>query len=988
VRKTFAKLHIECAKASSLCLQGWIENYNHSTLEQLLTMKINKMSGRVILQNQKVVLLVILIVWVKQLSSQFPNYYGELNPSSKYIGVFRLSSQFSNKKTLLLQRVGNNQVVTFEGVNDFRFSGVGDKCIFLRNDSLYIYDLPSQKSESIANVVHFEISKISNWILMRLKNAGNLLVARNIKSGKVESIDDVNTFKICSNSGSVLMIRNLRGVNEVAVWNLEENHLITIHKSKAEIVHPVFNGNGKAILFSAHGNSGDTLCINSGTEYRSQMQIHTPKSLGKNFKISDSKVLGEKSFRFTPDGTKIIFHVQNISRPLKTIDPENQHVNVWTYFDPMFQSQQEECNQSVSNYAVVMDLLTGNLLAIEDENNSVLICDGKAQISNNYALICHYDNNTLKNELGFKYTAEGYMAYEFNWNKSLRPDIYLMSLSDGSKKLLTPQVRLTEAKDPYYKLMNNENYVVYYDGFSRNYFSYSIKSGIINNLTKDVPTSWHRSDVASYDIRYYWGPVGIYKTSSDNSSIYVWDSNRDIWKINLQAAKASQCITNKIAKINKFVFYPLGNIYELESKLKGSEDVFFLKATYPVTSGRCYNQSGIYLYTSGKQNYSLQCLVPVNGEYQYQIFSALPGKQYLISRENAKTPRASFLTIDFKAFTKVTDSEVECKKNNVMHKELITWKNESGKVSHGVLYKPKDFDSSKSYPMIVTYYEGFAGENRIFNSFTTYDRNGNYNEMLVSNSYNYLQFAVDIIHTGPGQTCEEVTSTVISGVKSIATRSYVNQSKIGVIGASFGGYSTNCLITRSGNLFAAAVSTCSYSDVVSSYLGNDFERHGEGSVEVGQNRIGVTLWARPDIFIKNSPIFYADRISTPLLLFHCKDDRNVPYPQSVEFFKALRRSGKQVWMVASDVGGHAGPLPYHTQHFFDYFLRDIPPKKWMTEGVPARFKGIDDGFATDSSGKGLPKSLLYENDLRTPLQDKLYKNKTHLTYDGLIIGDK
>jgi pimeloyl-ACP methyl ester carboxylesterase len=186
---------------------------------------------------------------------------------------------------------------------------------------------------------------------------------------------------------------------------------------------------------------------------------------------------------------------------------------------------------------------------------------------------------------------------------------------------------------------------------------------------------------------------------------------------------------------------------------------------------------------------------------------------------------------------------------------------------------------------------------------------------------------------------------------------------MGLVGHSFGGFETNYIITHS-HLFAAAVSTSGQTDFVSGY---DYLNGGVGGrqavYELGQSRIGATLWQRPDLFIENSAVLHADQVTTPVLLMANKKDGVVPFEQGIEFFLALRRLQKKAWLLQYDHGGHMADgegddsgaddkdFTIRSRQFFDYYLEGKTPPKWMTEGIPASMKQIDNGFEPDNSGK-------------------------------------
>jgi dipeptidyl aminopeptidase/acylaminoacyl peptidase len=123
------------------------------------------------------------------------------------------------------------------------------------------------------------------------------------------------------------------------------------------------------------------------------------------------------------------------------------------------------------------------------------------------------------------------------------------------------------------------------------------------------------------------------------------------------------------------------------------------------------------------------------------------------------------------------------------------------------------------------------------------------------------------------------------------------------MGWSFGGFATSILITQTTR-FKAAVSSCGITDWASKIsMQGDFWRRGD---QIGQGRLGGTLWQVPDNYIKNSPVFYLDKVETPILLLHGTNDRNVPFSQSEEMYYGLRDLGKTAMLVAYPGETHLG----------------------------------------------------------------------------------
>jgi dipeptidyl aminopeptidase/acylaminoacyl peptidase len=113
-----------------------------------------------------------------------------------------------------------------------------------------------------------------------------------------------------------------------------------------------------------------------------------------------------------------------------------------------------------------------------------------------------------------------------------------------------------------------------------------------------------------------------------------------------------------------------------------------------------------------------------------------------------------------------------------------------------------------------------------------------------------------------------------------------------------------------------------------------------------QSRIGGSLWDKPLRYLENSPIFTADKIETPILMMHNDEDTAVPWEQGIEFFVALRRLSKPVWLFNYNGELHGlrqtqnqKDWTIRMQQFFDHYLMNAPAPVWMEEGVPGVLKG-------------------------------------------------
>ncbi len=216
-----------------------------------------------------------------------------------------------------------------------------------------------------------------------------------------------------------------------------------------------------------------------------------------------------------------------------------------------------------------------------------------------------------------------------------------------------------------------------------------------------------------------------------------------------------------------------------------------------------------------------------------------------------------------------------------------------GEVLDGFVYYPPDFDPARKYPLIVYYYGGTSPVTR--------DYGGRYPKNVWAGQGYVVYVPEPSGATGYGQEFAArhvndwgklTAAEVIEGTKLfLATHSFVDPERVGCIGASYGGFLTEYIVTRT-DLFAAAVSHAGISDI-SSYWGEGMWGYAYGARALAN----AFPWADRELYVEQSPLFHADRITTPLLLVHGDSDVNVPKGESDQLFTALKLLGREVEYV-------------------------------------------------------------------------------------------
>jgi dipeptidyl aminopeptidase/acylaminoacyl peptidase len=250
-----------------------------------------------------------------------------------------------------------------------------------------------------------------------------------------------------------------------------------------------------------------------------------------------------------------------------------------------------------------------------------------------------------------------------------------------------------------------------------------------------------------------------------------------------------------------------------------------------------------------------------------------------------------YLNLDNNNSKLLYDPNKESFKNITTGKTAV-WKfrNKRGTEIDGLVYYPPDFDESKKYPCIVYYYGGTTPVEQSFEGRypkNIWAANGYIVYVLQpSGAIGYGQeFSALHVNDWGNLKAEEI----IEGTKQfLSAHQFVDPEKVGCIGASYGGYMTLNVLTKS-DIFAAAVSHAGISSLAS-YWGEGYRGYLYNSIAAANS----FPWNRKDIYVDYSPLYNADKITTPLLLLHGASDTNVPVGESIQMFTALKLLGREV----------------------------------------------------------------------------------------------
>jgi dipeptidyl aminopeptidase/acylaminoacyl peptidase len=508
-------------------------------------------------------------------------------------------------------------------------------------------------------------------------------------------------------------------------------------------------------------------------------------------------------------------------------------------------------------------------------------------------------------------------------------DVYLVDLDSGERTLVVEGYggggsaanSWIGARASSMSLSPGGRYLVWF--LEDHWHLFDAETGVTRNLTE-------RLDVAFFDVDHDFpsprGGHGIGGWLEDDAAILIHDKF-DVWRFPTDGGRPVN-LTEGRGRAQELILRVLSVDPDLEA-YEGN-------ATLLLSSFDWKDKSfGFFTTRAGRGG--LETLL--DEEMRFRVVAkAKDADRLLFTQEDYdEFPDLWVGDLDFRNRNRVTDVNpglLERFAWGTSH--LVEWSSDDGIPLQGVVILPGNYEEGKRYPVLTYFYRFFSQRLHEFNapvinhrpSFPIYASDG------------YIVFLPDV-RFEVGRPGISSLKSVVPGVKKLVDLGWADPEALGLHGHSWSGYTTAYMVTQT-NIFAAAVAGAPVSNMTSAYGGI---RWGSGlarqfQYEQTQSRLSGSLWEATSDYIENSPLFYADKVETPIVLMHGDEDDAVPWYQSIELYLALRRTGKDAVFLQYRGEPHhpqryGNKLDYSLKMkgFFDHYLKGAPAPDWWANGV-------------------------------------------------------
>ena len=593
---------------------------------------------------------------------------------------------------------------------------------------------------------------------------------------------------------------------------------------------------------------------------------------------------------------------------------------LWHFKDPRLQSQQivQEASDRTFNYLAEYRVSDDKFVKLADDSiRNVTMTNG-----DKFA----YGMNPAPYEERASYTGRTYQ------------DVYTVDLKTGARHLI-------QTKKPTGPMSTSpDGAKAIFWGKDANWWVLNLATGDSANITKGIPTSFANSEDDHNNL--FVPAIQPRGWSKDNKYVLLYD-NWDVWKVSVTpGAEAAVNLTGDGKRTQ--VHYQ--STYRFEPTRAGgagggrgggrgganpADGIDLTQPLYFGTYGEWTKREGLSRVDPGQ----VGAKSLMSDDARFSIQKARDADTYLYTRQTfTEYPNYWVMGPNFTAGYQITDVNPQAKELAWSSgTRLINYTSTKGDKLQGALYLPANYEPGKQYPMLVTIYEKRSQGK---NSFVSPSDTRAPDPTLYTNR-GYIVFDPDIVYkiNDPGMSA---VWCLVPAVKAAIATGMVDAKHVGLWGHSWGGYQTAFMVTQT-DIFAAAIAGAPLTNMVSMYASVYWNSGGSDAAifESSQGRFKGNFIENREAYYRNSPVFFADKVHTPLMILQNDKDGAVDFNQGVTYYNTLRQLGKEVVFLEYVGENHGLAKPVNQKdyairmgEYFDHYLKGAPAPEWLKNGIP------------------------------------------------------
>jgi len=802
-----------------------------------------------------------------------------------------------------------------------------------------LLNLETGKDITFEGVISFTFSEDGKYLAMKkykatgIKSKGSDLILRDLDEGTDLNMGNVAEYGFNKKGNLFACIIDAEGKsgNGVQLYNLPDNTIKVVDSDKATYSQLQWNKEGTTLAFFKSMENENYLQENHSVialrnldkEY--EKRVYNPTE-DKTFP-EGMRIVTHRKPAWAKDNSSVSFGIMEWKKKpeeekeeVKKPEEKKEEVKKEEKGKEEDKKEKEEEKKEEEPKPANVDIWHWKDVEIQPRQMKTASADS----THSYLSVWHIDDNKFV-QLGHKDLKDAYLtgdqkhAYGLNqipYQPAFKvsfADVYIIDAKSGESKMILRKQDAVRGSSP------DGNYLLYFR--DKNWWVYDIKANIHINVTLGLPsTFWNTEYDYPRDPKPPWGLAGWTK---GDTSILIYDQY-NVWNIKPDG-KNPVCLTD--GNEEKIRFRVL--------RLDREEDyIDHTKPIFLTAFGDLTKKWGYYKVKIGEKPIRLI----YEDKYISRLQKAKKNEKFIyMSGDYDVSPDVYLVGSDFTNPQRLTNTNPQQKNFLWGHSELIEFENADGVELQGALYYPANYEPGKKYPMILYIYQKLS---QSLHQYVVPSKRRAYNTTVFS-SLGYFVYSPDIIYEDrmPGVSA---VKCVVPAVKKVLGKGIIDETKIGIMGHSWGAYQTCYLITQS-KLFSAAVAGAPLTNMISMYSEVYWNTGGTNQVifETSQGRFPDPFWDDMDSFMLNSPLFNMQNIETPLLVAFGDQDGAVDWHQGIELFNGMRRMQKNMIMLVYPGENHSlsvkeNQLDYAKRQieFFGHYLKGEKAPDWIEKGVP------------------------------------------------------